>query len=180
MHFCINMKRRIFKYSIRHVQKKFHLIVGSMCTFYELKSRATQYFGKRGFYLYTGLIFSSPFQNFIPHIWASKSLVPCRRGIILQEASLMSGVFRNIDPPPHRPANVYRPAFGAGGGHTRWVERESWVNSSGSEDARHCSVLYSTYVRTLWSLLSNQPPTYSGIYGAADTKQCCIKYRKKT
>ncbi len=32
------------------------------------------------------------------------------------------------------------PAFGAGGGHTRWVER-GWVINS-SEDARHCSVLY--------------------------------------
>jgi hypothetical protein len=54
----------------------------------------------------------------------------------------MSGVFRNIDPPPppHRPASVYPPAFGAGGGHTRWVERVWGVNSS--EDAKHCSVLY--------------------------------------
>jgi hypothetical protein len=53
----------------------------------------------------------------------------------------MYGVFRTIDPPPpHRPASVYPPAFGAGGGHTRWVEREWGVNSS--EDARHCSVLY--------------------------------------
>jgi hypothetical protein len=33
----------------------------------------------------------------------------------------MSGVFQNIDPPP--PASVYPPAFVAGGGHTRWVER---------------------------------------------------------
>jgi hypothetical protein len=34
----------------------------------------------------------------------------------------MSGVFQNIDPPPpHRPASVY--PSGAGGGHTRWVER---------------------------------------------------------
>jgi hypothetical protein len=33
----------------------------------------------------------------------------------------MSGVFQNID--PHPPASVYLPAFGAGGGHTRWVER---------------------------------------------------------
>jgi hypothetical protein len=32
------------------------------------------------------------------------------------------------------------PAFGAGGGHTRWVESGWGVNSS--EDARHCSVLY--------------------------------------
>jgi hypothetical protein len=55
----------------------------------------------------------------------------------------MSGVFRTIDPtPPHRPACVYPPppAFGAGGGHTRWVERGWGVNSW--EDARHCSVLY--------------------------------------
>ncbi len=30
----------------------------------------------------------------------------------------MSRVFQNIDPPPpHRPASVYPPAFGAGGGH---------------------------------------------------------------
>ncbi len=32
----------------------------------------------------------------------------------------MSGVFRSIDPPPpHRPANVYHPAFGGGGGRGR-------------------------------------------------------------
>jgi hypothetical protein len=43
-------------------------------------------------------------------------------------------------PPPHRPASVYPTAFGAGRGHTRWVERGWGVNSS--EDARHCSVLY--------------------------------------
>jgi hypothetical protein len=42
----------------------------------------------------------------------------------------MSDVFRNIDPP----------TFGAGVGHTRWLERGWGVNSS--EDARHCSVLY--------------------------------------
>jgi hypothetical protein len=53
----------------------------------------------------------------------------------------MSGVYQNIDPPPsHRPASVYPPAFGAGGGHTRWVERGWGVNIL--EDARHCSVLY--------------------------------------
>jgi hypothetical protein len=69
----------------------------------------------------------------------------------------MSGVFRNIDPPPpHHPASVYPPplvrgddtlaawrgvgeSISAGGGHTRWVERGWGVNSS--EDARHCSVL---------------------------------------
>jgi hypothetical protein len=60
----------------------------------------------------------------------------------------MSGVFRNIEPPPpHRPASVYPTAFGAGGGHNRWVEMGWGVNSS--EDARHCSVLYICYVSTL-------------------------------
>jgi hypothetical protein len=52
----------------------------------------------------------------------------------------MSEVFQNTDPsPPHRPASVYPPAFGAEGGHTRWVERGWGVNIL--EDARHCSVL---------------------------------------
>jgi hypothetical protein len=41
----------------------------------------------------------------------------------------MSGVFQNVPP-----------AFGAGGGHTRWVERGWGVNIL--EDTRHCSVLY--------------------------------------
>jgi hypothetical protein len=53
----------------------------------------------------------------------------------------MSNVFQNIDlPPPHRPASVYLPAFGAGGGNTRWVKRGWGVNIL--EDARHCTVLY--------------------------------------
>jgi hypothetical protein len=64
----------------------------------------------------------------------------------------MSGVFQNIDPPPpHCPASVTPPpALGAGGGHTRWVERGWGVNIL--EDARHSSVLYCTYVSTLWIL----------------------------
>jgi hypothetical protein len=67
------------------------------------------------------------------HICCKKQKVPSplgnsidlrRREIILQEANPMSGVFQNIDPPPpHRPASSYPPAFGAGEGHTRWVER---------------------------------------------------------
>jgi hypothetical protein len=54
----------------------------------------------------------------------------------------MSDVFQNIDPPPpHRSASVYPPAaFGAGGGHTRWVERGWGFNIL--EDAKNCSVLY--------------------------------------
>jgi hypothetical protein len=51
----------------------------------------------------------------------------------------MSGVFRYIYPPPSLTARRVC-AFGAEGGHTRWVERGWGVNSSG--DARHCCVLY--------------------------------------
>jgi hypothetical protein len=59
----------------------------------------------------------------------------------------MSGVFQNIDPHPlYRPASVYTPAFGAGGGHTRLLERGVggsifWKTSD--------TALYSTYVSTL-------------------------------
>jgi hypothetical protein len=53
----------------------------------------------------------------------------------------MSGVFQNIDPPTTSPPGECEPpAIGAGGGHTRWVERGWGANIL--EDARHCSVLY--------------------------------------
>jgi hypothetical protein len=53
----------------------------------------------------------------------------------------MSGVFQKLTPhPPHRLASVYPPPFGAGGGHTRWMDRGWGVNIL--EDARHRSVLY--------------------------------------
>jgi hypothetical protein len=53
----------------------------------------------------------------------------------------MSGVFQNIDPPPpYCPRECVPPAFGAGGGHTRWVERG--VGGQSLEDAKHSSVLY--------------------------------------
>ncbi len=57
----------------------------------------------------------------------------------------MSGVFQNIDLPlPHFPATVYPPAFGTGGGHTRWVER-GWGVFYKTPD----TALYSSYVSTL-------------------------------
>jgi hypothetical protein len=55
----------------------------------------------------------------------------------------MSGVFQNNDPQaptPSPPGECVPPTFGAGGGHTRWMERGWGVNIL--EDARHCSVLY--------------------------------------
>ncbi len=47
-----------------------------------------------------------------------------RRGIILQEANPMSGLFQNIDPPPPTAGRVCTPApppppLVRGGGHTR-------------------------------------------------------------
>jgi hypothetical protein len=59
----------------------------------------------------------------------------------------MSDVFQNIDPPPPSPpGECVPPTFGAGGGHTRWVEREGrsifWKTQG--------TALYSTYVSTLW------------------------------
>ncbi len=50
----------------------------------------------------------------------------------------MSGVFQNVDPPPLT-------AFGAGGGHNRWVERGGGSIFWKTPDA----ALYSTYVSTL-------------------------------
>ncbi len=53
-----------------------------------------------------------------------------RKEIILYEANPMSGVFRNIDPPPTSPfGDCVPPAFGAGGGHTRRVE-SVWLSTS--------------------------------------------------
>jgi hypothetical protein len=50
----------------------------------------------------------------------------------------MSGVFQNID--PSHPGKCVPPAFDAGGGHTRWLERG--VGGQYLEDVRHSSVLY--------------------------------------
>ncbi len=52
----------------------------------------------------------------------------------------MAGVFQNIYPSP--PGEYVPAAFGAGGGHTRWVERGVRVGVNILEDVRHSSVLY--------------------------------------
>ncbi len=54
----------------------------------------------------------------------------------------MAGVFQNIDPPPPSPpGECVPPAFGAGEGHTRWLERGGCGHNI-LEDVRHSSVLY--------------------------------------
>jgi hypothetical protein len=60
----------------------------------------------------------------------------------------MSGVCRNIDPPPpHRPASVYPPAFGAGGEDTL----AEWRGGGGSIVRKTPdTTLYSIYVSSLW------------------------------
>jgi hypothetical protein len=46
--------------------------------------------------------------------------------------------------PPHRPASVYPPAFGAGGGHTRWLERGVGGQYFGRRQTQLCTL----YVHT--------------------------------
>jgi hypothetical protein len=58
----------------------------------------------------------------------------CKRSILCLASSKI------MTPLPLTARRVCTPAFGAGGGHTRWVERGWGVNIL--EDARHSSVLY--------------------------------------
>jgi hypothetical protein len=53
----------------------------------------------------------------------------------------MAGVFQNIDsPPPSPPGECVPRAFGAGVGHTRWLER--WVEGQyfGRRQAQICTL----------------------------------------
>jgi hypothetical protein len=72
----------------------------------------------------------------------------------------MSGVFRNIDPPPsHRPASVYTPLVRGEDTLAGW--RGGGVNSS--EDARHCSVQYFIiFLYTCMQVLSDMSPNAGG------------------
>ncbi len=85
----------------------------------------------------------------------------------------MSGVFRNIDPPPphppHRPASVYPPAFGGGGEDTLAGWRGGWgsiVRQFGRRQTP-CTVLYTIYVSTLYMYLM-----YHTVY--CSWKQLCF------
>ncbi len=56
----------------------------------------------------------------------------------------MSGVFQNIDPhttpsPPGECA-LFTPAFGAGGGHTRWLERGVGGKYFGRRQTQLCTI----------------------------------------
>jgi hypothetical protein len=65
----------------------------------------------------------------------------------------MSGVFRNIDPPPpHRPASVYLPPLVRGGEDTL----AGWRGGGGSIVRKMPdTALYSAYVSNLWCYLSS-------------------------
>jgi hypothetical protein len=65
-----------------------------------------------------------------------------RREIILWEANPMSGVFQNIEPHPLNARQVCTPppAFSAGGGHTRWVERRMRGQYFGRRQTQLCTL----------------------------------------
>jgi hypothetical protein len=67
-------------------------------------------------------------------------LVPAVEGLYCKRPIQCLASSEILTPTPSPPGEWSPPAFGAGGGHIRWVERGWVVNSS--EDARHCSVLY--------------------------------------
>jgi hypothetical protein len=80
----------------------------------------------------------------ISHILYPVERLYCKRPI---QCLALSGVSQNFDPPrPHRPASVYPPAFGAGGGHIRCDEGVGGY--FGRSQTQLCKV-YSTYVSTL-------------------------------
>jgi hypothetical protein len=70
-------------------------------------------------------------------------MMDCVEGLYCKRSIQLSGVFRNIDPPPpHRPASAY-------GGRTHSLGGEGGWRVNSSEDARHCSVLYICTVSTV-------------------------------
>jgi hypothetical protein len=52
----------------------------------------------------------------------------------------MSGVFQNIDPHPPTTRRVCTPAFGAGGGHTRYVARGVGDQYFGRRQTQLCTL----------------------------------------
>jgi hypothetical protein len=83
----------------------------------------------------------------------------------------MSGVFQNIDLPPHRPASVCPPPL-VRGEDTLAGWRGGWgVNIL--EDAD--TALYSTYVSTLWQRLSGR---VRDNYFDAATYRCSVRRKR--
>jgi hypothetical protein len=68
-------------------------------------------------------------------IFLNLERLDCKRSVLC----LASSKILTPAPPPSPPGECVPPAFGAGGGHTFWVERGVGVNIL--EDARHSSVL---------------------------------------
>ncbi len=86
----------------------------------------------------------------------------------------MSGVFRNIDPPPpHRPASVYPPPLVRGEYTLAW-----WRGGGGysSKDDRHA--LYSIYVSTLWCQ-AFYPVVRIGSPTHSPARECCSPFGSK-
>jgi hypothetical protein len=69
----------------------------------------------------------------------------------------MSLVFQNIDPPP--PGECVPPAFGAGGGHTRWVEKGVGGQYFGRRQTQLCTL----HVSTLCTRMHHRYSRYSFI-----------------
>jgi hypothetical protein len=63
----------------------------------------------------------------------------------------MPGVFRNIDLPPPHPRRLCTP-FGAGGGHSRWVEK-GW---GGQKFGRRQTLLFTLYMKVLCAAQKNK------------------------
>jgi hypothetical protein len=80
---------------------------------------------------------------FVPQLVITHSERRRRREIILLEASPMSGVFQNIDPPtPSPPGECVPPRLWCGGRTHSLGEEGVGGGVNILEDARHSSVLY--------------------------------------
>ncbi len=75
----------------------------------------------------------------------------------------MSGVFQNIDPSP--PGECVPSAFGAGGGHTRWVER-GWGGGGQYFGRRQTLFVVVLYIREYFAI---RPQESLALYSSFNT-----------